>query len=69
MTEFKSYLEDAKQIPITNVFRFSQELIDIATDFIKDRKYPLTMSLEHAVKRIKRAIDKKKHSKIYLKSY
>lgn len=36
----------------------------IATDFIKDRKYPLTMSLEHAVKRIKRAIDKKKNSKI-----
>ena len=36
----------------------------IATDFIKDRKYPLTMSLDHAVKRIKRAIDKKKNSKI-----
>jgi len=34
MTDFKNYLEDAKQIPITNVFRFSQELIDIATDFI-----------------------------------
>ena len=34
MTEFKKYLEDAKQIPITNVYRNSQELIDIATSFI-----------------------------------
>ncbi len=36
----------------------------IATDFIKDRSYPLTMPLEHAVKRIKKAIDKKKNYKI-----
>lgn len=34
MTEFKKYLEDAKQIPITNVYRNSQELIDIAVSFI-----------------------------------
>ena len=34
MTEFKKYLDDAKQIPITNVYRNSQELIDIATSFI-----------------------------------
>jgi len=34
MTDFKSYLEDTKQIPITNVYRNSQELIDIATNFI-----------------------------------
>lgn len=36
----------------------------IATDFIKDRKYPMTMPLEHAVKCIKKAIDKKKNYKI-----
>ena len=34
MTEFRNYLSDAKQIPIPNVYRNSQELIDIATKFI-----------------------------------
>ena len=34
MTEFKNYLSDAKQIPIPNVYRNSQELIDVATKFI-----------------------------------
>ncbi len=34
MTEFKNYLTDAKQIPIPNVYRNSQELIDVATKFI-----------------------------------
>lgn len=34
ITEFKKYLSDAKQIPINNVYRNSQELIDIATSFI-----------------------------------
>ena len=34
ITEFKKYLSDAKQIPINNVYRNSQELIDIATNFI-----------------------------------
>ncbi len=34
MTEFKKYLDNAKQIPITNVYRNSQELIDIATNFV-----------------------------------
>lgn len=34
MTEFKKYLDSAKEIPITNVYRNSQELIDIATSFI-----------------------------------
>lgn len=34
MTEFKNYLSDAKQIPIPNVYRSSQELIDVATKFI-----------------------------------
>lgn len=36
----------------------------IATDFIKDRKYPMTMPLEYATSCIKRAIDKKKNYKI-----
>lgn len=34
MTEFRNYLNDAKQIPIPNVYRNSQELIDVATKFI-----------------------------------
>ena len=34
MTEFRNYLSDAKQIPIPNVYRNSQELIDVATKFI-----------------------------------
>lgn len=34
MTEFRNYLSDAKQIPIPNVYRNSQELIDVAAKFI-----------------------------------
>lgn len=34
MTEFRNYLSDAKQIPIPNVYRNSQELINVATKFI-----------------------------------
>lgn len=36
----------------------------IATDFIKDRKYPMTMPIDYAVNCIKKAIDKKKNYKI-----
>lgn len=45
MTEFKRYLEDAKQIPITNVYRNSQELIDIATDFINKNSLQIKKKL------------------------
>lgn len=34
MTEFRNYLSDAKQIPIPNVYRNNQELINVATKFI-----------------------------------
>lgn len=56
MTEFKSYLEDAKQIPITNVFRFSQELIDIATDFINKNNNQIKKKLS-SVKRLDNPVE------------
>lgn len=56
MTEFKSYLEDAKQIPITNVFRFSQELIDIATDFINKNNNQIKKKLS-SVKRLNNPVE------------
>ena len=36
----------------------------IDTDFIKGQRYPMTMSLEYAAKRIKRAIDRRKASAV-----
>ena len=56
MTEFKSYLEDAKQIPITNVFRFSQELIDIATDFINKNNLQIKKKLS-SIKRLENPVE------------
>ena len=56
MTEFKSYLEDAKQIPITNVFRFSQELIDIAADFINKNNNQIKKKLS-SVKRLDNPVE------------
>ena len=56
MTEFKNYLEDAKQIPITNVYRNSQELIDIATDFINKNNNQIKKKLS-SVKRLDNPVE------------
>ena len=56
MTEFKSYLEDAKQIPINNVFRFSQELIDIATEFINKNNLQIKKRLS-SIKRLDNPVE------------
>ena len=45
ITEFKKYLSDAKQIPINNVYRNSQELIDIATSFINQNSNQIKKKL------------------------
>ena len=56
MTEFKSYLEDAKQIPITNVYRNSQELIDIATNFINKNNSQIKKKLS-SIKRLDNPVE------------
>lgn len=56
MTDFKSYLEDAKQIPITNVYRNSQELIDIATNFINKNNNQIKKKLS-SVKRLDNPVE------------
>lgn len=56
MTEFKSYLEDAKQIPITNVYRNSQELIDIATGFINKNNSQIKKKLS-SIKRLSNPVE------------
>ena len=45
MTEFRNYLSDAKQIPIPNVYRNSQELIDVATKFINKNSKQINKKL------------------------
>lgn len=38
---FKNYLEGAKSIPIVNTYRNSQELVDLASDFVLKNKHQL----------------------------
>ena len=56
MTNFKNYLEDAKQIPITNVYRNSQELIDIATTFINKNSNQIKKKLT-SIKRLENPVE------------
>ena len=56
MTDFKNYMEDAKRIPITNVFRFSQELIDIATEFINKNNNQIKKKLS-SIKRLDNPVE------------
>ena len=44
--DFKKHIEDAKQIPIENTYRNSQELIDIAGDFIQKNKNQIKKELK-----------------------
>jgi DNA helicase-4 len=44
--EFKKYNNNAKQIPIENTYRNSQELIDIAGKFIQKNKYQIKKELK-----------------------
>lgn len=44
--DFKKHVEDAKQIPIENTYRNSQELIDIAGDFIQKNKFQIKKQLK-----------------------
>lgn len=44
--DFKKYIEDAKQIPIENTYRNSQELIDIAGDFVQKNKNQIRKELK-----------------------
>jgi len=56
MTDFKTYMEDAKRIPINNVFRFSQELVDIATDFIDKNSNQIKKKLS-SIKRLDNPVE------------
>lgn len=61
------YLESMRQLASIKGWDMGFTVIKpgfIATDFIKDRKYPMTMTLDYAAKRIKRAIDKRKNSAV-----
>ena len=61
------YLESMRQLASIKGWNMDFTVIKpgfIATDFIKDRKYPMTMTLDYAAKRIKRAIDKRKNSAV-----
>lgn len=44
--DFKKYVEHAKRIPIKNTYRNSQELIDIAGEFIKKNKFQIKKELK-----------------------
>ncbi len=44
--DFKKYVEHAKKIPIKNTYRNSQELIDIAGEFIKKNKFQIKKELK-----------------------
>ena len=44
--DFKEHVEHAKQIPIENTYRNSQELIDIAGDFIQKNKLQIRKQLK-----------------------
>lgn len=41
IVDFQKYLEGAKSIPIVNTYRSSQELVDIASDFILKNKHQI----------------------------
>ena len=59
------YLESMRQLANSKGWNMSFTTIKpgfIATDFIKDHSYPMTMSLPYAVRCIKRAIDKRRAS-------
>ncbi len=61
------YLESMRQLATIKGWNMGFTTIKpgfIATDFIKDRTYPMTMTLDYAAKRIKRAIDKGKNSAV-----
>ncbi len=61
------YMESLRQLSNVKGWNMSFTTIKpgfIATDFIKDHSYPMTMPLPYAVKRIKYAIDNRKNSKI-----
>ena len=61
------YLESMRQLASIKGWNMGFTVIKpgfIATDFIKDRTYPMTMTLDYAAKRIKRAIDKGKNSAV-----
>jgi DNA helicase-4 len=45
-TEFSKYLDGAKKIPIVNTYRNSQELIDIAGEFIQKNKHQIEKQLK-----------------------
>ena len=45
-TNFKQYMQNAKKIPIENTYRNSQELLDIAKDFINKNKYQIEKTLK-----------------------
>lgn len=59
------YMESLRQLSNAMGWNMSFTTIKpgfIATDFIKDHSYPMTMSLPYAVRCIKRAIDKRRAS-------
>ena len=59
------YMESLRQLSNAMGWNMSFTTIKpgfIATDFIKDHSYPMTMKLPYAVKRIKRAIDCRRNS-------
>ncbi len=45
-TEFKTYMKDASVIPIENTYRNSQELLDLARDFINKNKCQIEKRLK-----------------------
>jgi short-subunit dehydrogenase len=59
------YMESLRQLSNVKGWNMSFTTIKpgfIATDFIKDHSYPMTMTLQYAVKKIKRAIDSRRNS-------
>lgn len=44
--DFKKYVDHAKRIPIKNTYRNSQELIDIAGEFVKQNRYLIKKELK-----------------------
>lgn len=61
------YMESLRQLATIKGWNMSFTTIKpgfIDTDFIKGQRYPMTMSLEYAAKRIKSAIDRRKASAV-----
>lgn len=54
--DFKKHVENAKQIPIKNTYRNSQELIDIAGEFIQKNKHQIRKQLK-STKRLTNPIE------------